>query len=279
MNISGSSQFSVDPQRCIRCGECVNDCPVNILVLGDVLPQVAEGNEGDCIGCQHCLSICPAGAVSVCGLHADDSVEYSGAALPSLAAVETLLKGRRSVRRYLDENVDPALIRRLVQVAAYAPSGRNDRGLCFSLIDERETMDRFRKRALEGLGNLVENNALPTGYEFFGDIVNGWSTYQVDVLFRWAPHLVVVSAPESNSSPEPDGIIALSHFETAASCAGLGTLWNGFVKITLTLVPELRTMLNIDDDYRPVFAMCFGKPDVEYARCPQYVADIRTVRC
>lgn len=277
MNGFSSNQFSVDPQRCIRCGECVNDCPVNILVLGDTLPYTTEGKEGDCIGCQHCLSVCPTGAVSVLGLHPDDSVDLTEVQLPSLDQMEVMVKGRRSVRRYVDENVDSFLIRRLLDMANYAPSGRNDRQVCFSVIDNRDVMNRFREETLEGLAHLVQHNALPLGYELFADIVSGWSMYQVDVLFRWAPHLVVVSVPEGAASPEPDGLIALSQFDMAARSAGLGTLWNGLVKMAITLVPELRVVLKIPDNHLVIFAMCFGKPDISYARCPQYDAEIQIV--
>lgn len=277
MNNFRSNQFSVDPQRCIRCGECVSDCPVNILMLGDTLPYVAEGKEGDCIGCQHCLSVCPTGAASVLGLHPDDSVDLSDAQLPSLEQMEVMLKGRRSVRRYIDENVDRDLIRRLLEMANYAPSGRNDRQLSFSVIENREVMNRFREQTLDGLSHLVQHNALPPGYELFADIVSGWSMYQVDVLFRWAPHLVVISVPEGVASPESDGVIALSQFELAARSAGLGTLWNGLVKMAISLVPDLRVELKIPDNHQVIFAMCFGKPDISYARCPQYETDIRRV--
>lgn len=277
MNVYGSNRFGVDPKRCIRCGECVSDCPVNILVLGDTTPYVSEGKADDCIGCQHCLSVCPTAAVSVLGHHPDDSFDLVDAQFPTLDQMEAMLKGRRSVRRYVDEDVDPVLIRRLLELANYAPSGRNDRQLRFSVIDDRSVMNRFREQMLEGLSHLAQHNALPPGYELFADIVSGWSMYRVDVLFRWAPHLVVVSVPQGIASPESDGIIALSQFEMAARSAGLGTLWNGLVKMAIRLVPEMRVVLKIPDDHLVIFAMCFGRPDISYARCPQYEADIHEV--
>ena len=65
MNQVKDIQFQIDQKKCIRCGECVNECPVNILVIGDSVPFIADGRNGDCIGCQHCLAVCPEGAVSV----------------------------------------------------------------------------------------------------------------------------------------------------------------------------------------------------------------------
>ncbi len=277
MDQFNENQFHVDQARCIRCGECVNECPVNILVIGDTVPFVAEGRGGDCIGCQHCLAVCPEGAVSVLGLKPEDSYQLDGTEMPSYLQLDRLLRGRRSVRRYLDEDVDSTVIGKLLQTAFHAPSGRNDRRLSFSVIDRREIMNRFREQTYDGLAELVKNNELPAGYEFFVDIVNGWTMYQVDVLFRWAPHLVVATAPIDSPAAEVDTIIALSHFEIAAQGLGLGTLWNGLAKMSITLLPELKIPLKVPEQTLIGFTMSFGKPEVSYARSVQYEPLIRVV--
>lgn len=277
MDQFNENQFHVDPAKCIRCGECVNECPVNILVIGDTVPFVADGRSGDCIGCQHCLAVCPEGAVSVLGLKPEDSYQLDGTEMPSYLQLDRLLRGRRSVRRYLDEDVDSTVIGKLLQTAYHAPSGRNDRRLSFSVIDRREVMNRFREQTYDGLSELVKNSELPAGYEFFVDIVNGWTMYQVDVLFRWAPHLVVATAPIDSPSAEVDTIIALGHFEIAAQGLGLGTLWNGLAKMSISLLPELKIPLKVPDQTLIGFTMSFGKPEVSYARSVQYEPLIRIV--
>jgi nitroreductase/NAD-dependent dihydropyrimidine dehydrogenase PreA subunit len=277
MDQFNENQFHVDPTKCIRCGECVNECPVNILVIGDTVPFVADGRSGDCIGCQHCLAVCPEGAVSVLGLKPEDSYQLDGTEMPSYLQLDRLLRGRRSVRRYLDEDVDSTVIGKLLQTAYHAPSGRNDRRLSFSVIDRREVMNRFREQTYDGLSELVKNSELPAGYEFFVDIVNGWTMYQVDVLFRWAPHLVVATAPIDSPSAEVDTIIALGHFEIAAQGLGLGTLWNGLAKMSISLLPELKIPLKVPDQTLIGFTMSFGKPEVSYARSVQYEPLVRIV--
>lgn len=277
MDQFNENQFHVDPAKCIRCGECVNECPVNILVIGDTVPFVADGRSGDCIGCQHCLAVCPEGAVSVLGLNPEDSYQLDGTEMPSYLQLDRLLRGRRSVRRYLDEDVDSTVIGKLLQTAYHAPSGRNDRRLSFSVIDRREVMNRFREQTYDGLSELVKNSELPAGYEFFVDIVNGWTMYQVDVLFRWAPHLVVATAPIDSPSAEVDTIIALGHFEIAAQGLGLGTLWNGLAKMSISLLPELKIPLKVPDQTLIGFTMSFGKPEVSYARSVQYEPLVRIV--
>ena len=271
------TQFEVDQAKCIRCGECVKECPVNILVIGDSVPFIADGRSGDCIGCQHCLAVCPEGAVSVLGLRPDDSYRLDGSDMVSYLQIDRLLRGRRSVRRYLDEDVDGAVIDDLLHTAFHAPSGRNDRRLSFSVIKSGEVMDRFRRRTYEGLSGLVKSSDLPSGYDFFVDIVNGWQMYDVDLLFRWAPHLVVATVPTDSPSPKADGIIALSHFEIAAQSVGLGTLWNGLVNMSLTLLPDLKVSLQVPENNLVAFTMSFGRPAATYTRSVQYEPVIRVV--
>lgn len=264
-----ANRFQVDQEKCIRCGECVSDCPVNILVIGDQPPTVATDRENDCIGCQHCLAVCPTGAVSVLGLEPRASLPLENG-FPSSFQLETLIRGRRSVRRYLDENVDGAMLDRLMETARYAPSGRNARQVGFSLIDDRSVMNQVRNRTMDLLAEVVKENVLPPGYGFFEDIVNGWQEFRADVVFRWAPHLLVATAPADCPSPEQDTIIALSQFELLACSMGLGTLWNGVAKMAMALVPEFRNMLAIPDGDLVGFVMSFGKPDVSYVRTVQY---------
>lgn len=50
----------VDEELCTGCGLCVEECPVDTIVMKD---DVAEILNDDCIRCGICHSICPAEAV------------------------------------------------------------------------------------------------------------------------------------------------------------------------------------------------------------------------
>jgi len=51
----------VNSGKCVVCGTCVRDCPVDAITLG----KVASIDSGKCIGCAHCIAICPNGAIDL----------------------------------------------------------------------------------------------------------------------------------------------------------------------------------------------------------------------
>lgn len=259
-------KFEVRQEICTRCGLCAKDCPVNIIDLKTGYPRIEADKERTCIRCQHCLAICPTAALSILGKRPEQSQPVEGH-LPDPGQMEILIKGRRSIRQYRDENLDPALIKRLLDVAWQAPTGVNLRQVQFAVIDDRQNLAEFRDEAYKGLEELVDSGRLPEDKAFFAGFVRAWKEKQVDVLFRGAPHLLVASAPKEGPSPLPDCVIALSYFELFAQSLEIGTVWNGLVRWTINdLVPVLRTRLNIPQDHLVGYAMSFGKPAVRYPR-------------
>lgn len=262
--------FMVDKEKCGQCGQCIADCPAHIIAMDEGYPTIAPDREPACYQCQHCLAVCPTGSVSILGLHPEDSQPLAGN-FPGASQMEILIKGRRSVRRYKEENLAPELLQRLLDVAVHAPTGKNARQLRFTVVDDRQKLQRLRDELMAGLGRKVRENSLPEGMAFFANLVRLWEEERVDFLFRGAPHFLMVSAPQSNPTPLPDCLIALSTFDLFAQSLGVGTVWDGLAMWAITgLLPEFRGRLGIPDDHVIGFAMAFGSPAVRYARTTQH---------
>ncbi len=263
-------QFEINAERCIRCGLCAEDCPARIITMVDGFPALPRESESACIRCQHCLAVCPTGAVSIFGLSPDESRALAGH-YPASKQLETLIKGRRSVRRYRDENLDPALVQRLLEVAWHAPTGVNGRQVRFTVIDDRERLAAFRRETYAALADLARTGGLPEEKAFFAEFVRLWEERGTDVLFRGAPHLLVASAPRTCPTPLPDCLIALTYFELYAQCQGVGTVWDGLAKRAIDeLAPALREHLGIPADHLLGYVMVFGPPAVTYRRTVQH---------
>ena len=111
-------QFSVDTDRCVSCGLCLSDCLPRALGMDEEgHPYIKD--ERLCMHCHHCLALCPTGAISVDGHNPDASRRILNA-WPQPEQLENLIKGRRSVRQYRPENVDPALLQQALDAALEA---------------------------------------------------------------------------------------------------------------------------------------------------------------
>lgn len=257
--------FTVKEDRCVSCGECAADCPMGIIDFDGALPSIAPENISTCIACQHCFAVCPHAAISIFSLNPDEAHLIAGQ-LPDPQQLITLIKGRRSVRRYSSEPVDRATIETLLQVVASCPTGKNTRQNLLTVIDDPAVMEQIRQKTMAGIRTAVESNTLPAGMEFFGGVLRAWDRGN-DVIFRGAPHLLAVSTPANGPSPEADTLIALTTFDLLAQSMGLGTLWNGFSKWAITkVVPEMSSILGIPGDHYLGYLMSFGRPAVEYHR-------------
>jgi len=259
--------FRVDEERCIQCGECAADCPAGVIAM-EGMPTFNE--EGGCYGCQHCLAVCPTGAVSILGKNPDDSLALAGA-FPAPEQMTALIKGRRSVRRYGEEEVAAGLIDELLDVAGHAPTGVNAQGVLFTVVKERAVMDALRREVVERIGGLKDSGGLPAGLvgKYMGGAVKLWREEGRDIIFRGAPHLLVTSAPKAAPCPVQDALIALTTFQMMAHAHGLGTVWDGMFMMALSLCPDLAGRIGIPEDHLVGYAMVFGRPAVEYHRTVQ----------
>lgn len=259
--------FIVDQDKCIHCGKCSVDCVADIIKMNaQKLPVIPQSEQNKCIKCQHCLAICPVGAISILDKKPENSELCNN--FPNPDQLENIIKSRRSFRNYKKENLPPDLMEKLKSILKYTPTGCNYHRLHFSIIDDIEVMDRFRNRT----NNTIKKLLLSVGNNFITEKFNGYRTAFLqgeDVIFRGAPHMIVVSSPISAPCANEDGIIALSNFELYAQSLGIGTLWCGFAQICLKAFPELCEFLEIPDNYKPVYVMLFGATDTKYIRTTQ----------
>ena len=173
-------QFKIDEERCTQCGECAADCPAEVIAMEEYPKMI---NEEGCYRCQHCLAICPTGAVSILGRNPDDSISLDGN-LPDPDRLETLIKGRRSVRRYTGKDLPPALIDELLEIAWHAPTGVNNQAVLFTVVREGEAMGRLREEVMTMLVAKQAAGGFPEGFveQYLSAAVKGWQREMV--IFR-----------------------------------------------------------------------------------------------
>lgn len=257
------SKIQINKEKCVRCGACIKDCIAYSLEGGtDLFPQASECGEERCIKCTHCMAVCPTGAITI------NDKNYENAktpALPNPDEVLGLIQTRRSIRQYKDEEIPQEVFEKLKAMLPYIPTGCNTNTLHFSFVETKSAMDYLRSYVRTKLLKILESSFMPKLANKFAKYKTAFENGE-DVIFRNAPHMVIVSSHIHAPCANVDPIIALSYIELYAHSLGLGSCWCGFAQACFKLLPRLSEMVQIPDEYKPVYVMLLGYPNVKYHR-------------
>ena len=257
------AKIEIDKQKCIKCGACINDCITYSLEKdNEGFAQVSDQNASCCISCQHCFAICPTGAITINNHKAEDANEVN---LGNPESILSLIKSRRSVRQFKSENLSKEDFEKLKQMLPYIPTGCNFNSLHFSIIESNSAMDEIRNYVNKKVLKLISNKFTAKYAGKFAKFKTAFENGE-DIIFRNAPHMIVVSSHIHAPCANVDPIIALSYIELYANSLGLGTCWCGFAQACFKILPKLANMVKIPDNYKPVYVMLLGKPAVKYQR-------------
>lgn len=263
--------LKVSGEKCIHCGLCLKDCLLNCLEFSESnIPQFSEGGRDRCVGCQHCLAVCPAGALSLDGKNPEDSLPVSYGSSEELLK---LIKSRRSVRFFKNKDISADLLGNIQDMLAYPPTGGNVPSLHFSLVGSKEKMNEIVRLSYEKLPQIIDKSP------FFKVFCDGFQNGQ-DMVFRQAPSMAAVAVDKSKTVPgceNADPIIALSYLELYAQSLGLGTLWCDAAVLLLEHIPEALALLEIPEGYSLNYVLLLGEPALKYQRTVQKTAASVTV--
>ncbi|WP_298035517.1 nitroreductase family protein [uncultured Dysosmobacter sp.] len=277
MGLKNQTLFSVDTQKCIGCGLCQKVCAGMVLHLNEacvpVMDDFDEYGWGGCWRCEHCLAVCPVGAISIFGKTAGDCPAPPDAAIAE--QFDRLVANRRSCRRYKKKNVDPALIRSLVSQLQNAPTGGNAQMVEYTIVDDMEVMDHIRRichdkmeeqarQGIYGYNIGAEKYAIMEASEERDSIRPG------DGLFCNAPHIFIAHAKLWGDCWDKDqGIdcdVTSTYFELLCTAHGLGAGMMTYTMGVLQNMPEILRALKIPEDHYVGAVVGFGYPEINYAR-------------
>ena len=155
------------------------------------------------------------------------------------------IKSRRSIRKYLPEQINNEELDIILESAIYAPTGHNDQPWHFTVIQNKELIDEMSAVSKK----LMEESSV--------DWMVKMGKSEHLHLFYNAPTVIVVSGKKGTVSPFADCCAAIQNMLIAAESLDIGSCWIGLVKFFFEN-PENVKKLNLPENYEPYYAVCLG---------------------
>jgi NAD-dependent dihydropyrimidine dehydrogenase PreA subunit/nitroreductase len=271
----------LDSDKCVKCGDCVKECPAGVYEQRrqQDVPMVVR--ESSCVECGHCMMRCPVDAISVAGYSGDNIVAVGS--LPESEEVASLLLGRRSIRSFTDQQVDRALLERVVILAASAPSAHNVRSTEFTVMQNAETLGLVEQHTTEGLRKMVKAMRNPfmrplakriMGNQYgasvkllpFIERLIDAQTAGKHVLLHGAPALIAFHGQPTKMAASVNAQLCVQNALVAISGFGLGGFYSGFVSAMAPRDKRLLELLKVPKGNELFGVVAVGYPKTKLTR-------------
>ncbi len=167
-----------------------------------------------------------------------------------------IIKTRRSVREFKEDQIPDAEIKFLIDCARYAPSGFNMQPWSFLVIKNKEVLRKLSEAGKKAMIPLLEpvKDTSPKAKDFYVFL----KTKSTD-MFYGAPVLIIILGNKSAMTSDWDCAMAAQNMMLAAHSRGMGSCWIGGVLPALRDEGLLKE-LGAPEGYKAVAPVIFGYP-------------------
>lgn len=258
--------LDIEKDTCTQCGICADVCPGNLIYYKENhYPRLIPGTDPFCLKCGHCVAVCPSGSINHVDIPVEQCPTIDQALKVNIQQVEQLIKGRRSIRVYKQKQVPRELIEKAIDIARYAPTGHNNQGVKWLVINDRNAVKKLSNIGTDWLRWEVQTNSqlAPMLERTLKRQESG-----IDTLLRNAPAVVIAFKEGAGAVAVTDSVIALSYFDLAAGGLGLGCCWAGLLQMAANTFPAMQEALALPEGHKVHGCMMVGYPEYQYQRIP-----------
>lgn len=161
--------------------------------------------------------------------------------------IMSVIKKRRSVRKYLDVQLKNNEIESILQAGAFAPSAHNEQPWHFTVIQKKELLDDMSRSIKKAM--CITNV----------DWVKNMGSNENFHVFYNAPTVLLVSGREDAISPIVDCSAAIQNMLLYAESINVGSCWIGLIRF-LIQNPEYnyKNTFELPQGYKPFYAVALG---------------------
>ncbi len=159
--------------------------------------------------------------------------------------IEDILN-RRSIRAYLDKPIPDEDLQTIIKAGLYAPSAKNKQDWHFSVITNKEVIDKMNEMAIEGMKRI------------------GLEKESEDHIFYNAPVVIVISSRIAGFSGINVGC-AIENMSLAAHALGYGSCIIGQTRYMYSKANKIDVdkLIKIPEGYEHDLSICLGFPKGE----------------
>ena len=271
------TEIIIDQEKCTGCGACVALCSVtHVYTLENKTVKVLSPSR--CWECGQCIAVCPVDAIT----HSSFSLEDCPVIERSENDLEKLIghiRARRSTRVYQKKRVEREKVASLVNIARWAPSGKNMQAISWLAVDDAETISLLSEKTVnvlvKGAKDLRESITLETNAQEKKDTLLKAKTFEhlgrrlekgEKPVFLGAPVVLFAMTPRSHFGRD-DAVISGYTMQIAAVQMGLATCQIFYFISGSIMDKELgKDILNVPDDREIQMVITLGYPKYEMRR-------------
>lgn len=246
--------ITISEDKCISCGACGTVCPTHKIYQGESGPAFNERVR--CLRCMHCTAACPTQAI-----HFDFVPTYEE--YPDMPEDEflRLIMTRRSIRNFKDEAPEKEDIAWALDMAQWAPSGKNRHSNQWFVIYGKE---KCRAAYNKTIDLCEEQRIMP-------QLVDQRRKGHHDSVTCGCTAIIMALMPDDRFdqlSGDADAIIAATTAELLLQHMDIGTCWGGYLTFLVNKIPELKLALQVPEGMHVAGTLLCGLSDEVYRNVP-----------
>jgi len=257
--------LTVNKDKCLRCGICVESCPACILELGSDGPECHV--DRGCMSCGHCVAVCPVGALDNKYVHLEDMRPVTMPVLDPDTAYE-FLRSRRSIRCFKAKAPTEEELTRLLDVCRYAPTATNSQCMYYVVLRGTEQIKAVADAVADWMEIEIVNGS--PNKRYYRTVLHHYRDRGVDIIARNSPCLIFAVTKRLNGCGASSAEQCFAYANLFAPTLGLGSTIAGFIaECGLQGYEPLREIVGVAPKMKIVGCLMVGYPKYKYKRMPE----------
>lgn len=168
------------------------------------------------------------------------------------------IRNRRSTRAFLPQQIKDEEVKEIIDAGIYAPSASNKQPWHFTVIQNKEILDRLS----EDFKELARKSD--------SDYIKKVGENEKFHVFYNAPTVILISGDETNHYAAVDCAAAAENILIAAEALNIGACWVGFIAYLLNseIGNHYLKELGIPEGYKQIHSVALGYKKVNITKAP-----------